>query len=305
MLEDGYYTHYYVPEEHGIYQGTSPETRTSIEADMFVFNADGALCKVEQVEIRDDNTVKIYSDDDSLEGYVVIRANRKQYAVAAQNQLDASLITGLHDVALTGDYTDLINRPDAKIEACENTLNTIIEQDPKRGTIVKHAKLAEDVEHITNTTTFPGGKVYANLFDVDTGVAKIAKQYTDVKGSVHDLSDLWKILQGNITVPKAQQAESAGSAVHASAINDVYLGKHPDTPENNILYNFSSGEYNVVLPQRRLLFDLPVGEDDPDHEHSYKSTTPGEMCVRDRITSENLTDRYIQFVLEYHFFQVL
>lgn len=300
-IEDGYYTHYYVPKEHGIHQGTSSETRTSIEADMFVFNADGALCKVEQVEIYDDtNTVKIYSDNPDLEGYVVIRANRKQYALAAQNQLDASLITGLHDVALTGDYEDLINKPDAKIEACEDTLATIIEQDPERGTIVKHAKLAEDVEHILNTTTFPGGKIYTDLFEEGTGIAKnadIAKRYKDSKGTTHSLSDLWEIIQGNKTVPKAT---SANHAYNAAKINGIILQENAVDGNDEAIYRMVSSAYDTAIPQRRLLFDLAVGDDDPEHANSIVGTTLGEMYVRDRVTSENLTDRYIQFELEYY-----
>lgn len=126
---DGYYYITITPEEHGLKVNATPLDNSVpivIDTEMYIITDTDQFLEVQQVIVKADNTVLLYTDDPDTLGYVVIRDGGRAYAYSSV-QIDASNITGLNSVALTGDYNDLNNKPDTRIKALEENYNKLID----------------------------------------------------------------------------------------------------------------------------------------------------------------------------------
>jgi hypothetical protein len=182
--EDGYYYLNIPASEHNVVPDENDsEKRLNVEAKMYALDKNGTFYEINQIALDDENNVQLYTDDNTLIGYVVIRINSKAYAVLETDQIPANKIKGLAPVAVSGRYSDLYGAPDLKdveqIQTNADNIAAII-----KGT--KKVKLAEDVLHITTDTTFDGIE-YTQIFEA-----------------------------GSKSVKKATYAESAGSATNAT-----------------------------------------------------------------------------------------
>lgn len=109
--EDGYYYITIPVSEHGFTPDEEESTldKMNIDTEMYLLDEEtGTFFEVSQVETDTDNTVTLYTDDNTLSGFVVIRTNDKAYALASAT-IDATQITGLAKVATSAKYTDLID----------------------------------------------------------------------------------------------------------------------------------------------------------------------------------------------------
>ena len=174
ISEDEYYIQIPV-SEHGFDIDTEITSSPNIEVEMYAFDpVKNSFYRVNQVSINEDNTVVLYSDIVDLIGYVIIRINRKVYAIASQEKIDASQISGLANVALTGDYNDLLNSPNAFIEKNTNDIQKIIDGS----TPVAKAQSADTVNYITKDTTF-NNIAFTDIFEEGSSYVKNATQAKD------------------------------------------------------------------------------------------------------------------------------
>lgn len=186
LQEDGYYYLTVPASEHGfepdpVEQGDVE--RMNIDTEMYVLNSDGKFYEVAQVTTGQDNTVTAYTDDNTIMGFLVIRTNDKSYALA-EGVIDATQISGLATVGLTGDYTDLINKPDSRIIALENTLmNDPIDSSTK---IAIKANTANSATNATYATNLLGSGTIQNIpistiFETGTSFVKNATNATNAQ----------------------------------------------------------------------------------------------------------------------------
>lgn len=180
--EDGYYYITIPVSEHGFNPDDgSVLDKMNIDTEMYLLNAaDGTFFEVSQVNTATDNTVTIYTDDNTLSGFVVIRTNDKAYALA-QATIDATQVVGLAEVATSAKYTDLVDIDSA------NGPNTRI------------AKNASDILNIVNGTTIVPEAQHS--VTSDEAVRLLTSSY--IQGQ--RVSDIFE--PGSIYVKRATQAK--------------------------------------------------------------------------------------------------
>lgn len=155
--EDGYYYITIPATEHGITPPSDqpPVEGMNVDTEMYLLDATtGTFYEVSQVETDVNNTVQIYTDDNTLSGFVVIRSNDKSF-VLAEGRIDVSQIDGLAPVAISGNYEELKFRPDDIIAANTNAIASIISDtayDDEHPFVHKadYATQAEEAEYAQN-----------------------------------------------------------------------------------------------------------------------------------------------------------
>ena len=200
---DGYYYITIPASEHGIVQppDETPLAGMNVDTEMYLLDeATGTFYEVTQVETDVDNTVQLYTDDNTLSGFVIIRSNDKSFALTA-GRIDVSQIDGIADVALSNDYRELNFRPDDDIKANRDDIDAMLSKTaPLNGRPFVHnadyATNAENAEYATNllgSGTIQNQPVSA-IFEEGSSYIKNATHasyadYTDLdftKGTIDD-----------------------------------------------------------------------------------------------------------------------
>ena len=226
---NGYYYIDIPATEHGVYVADGENMQATVRVEMYALDSSGSFYNIKQFDIDNDNGVRLYTDDTSLIGYVIVALSNKAYAVVNQGKIDVSQIEGLSPVALSGNYSDLNGVPDEDVTTLANAIAGL-----KNGTITAgKAKVAEDAEHILTTTTF-AGIPFTDIFETGSSYVKnatTADNYSEEGAIAQRLnaidSNITAILQGPQVVHSAQHATSAGRADNA---NHAAVAEY--TPEN-------------------------------------------------------------------------
>lgn len=199
--EQGYYYISIPVSEHG-FQPTETEDvldRINIEADMYVLNDAGAFTFTQQVEIHPDNTVRVYTDDPSIQGFIAIRANDKAYALS-EVIMDATQVVGLAPVAISGSFDDLAESEVIRQQIQQNTDNIL---DLASGEIkVGSAEQADYANALTPNSTIQNIRV-SDIFETGSRYVKnatttknyentggIAAKFTDVESQINNVSSV-------------------------------------------------------------------------------------------------------------------
>ena len=255
--EDGYYYITIPASEHGFELdavGASTLDKMNIDTEMYLLDeAEGTFYEVTQVETDTDNTVTIYTDDNTLSGFVVIRTNDKAYALASAT-VDASQITGLAKVALSAKYTDLIDRttptgPDTRIAQNAADIVKIIDGTTPVAEAT-HSTNADKALRLLASSYIQGLKV-SDIFetgstyvknatrarDYDTGVGTIKNKFdsvdnintqqnnrlTSLENADKDIrSSYYKKTDTVTTVAAASQTQRGGAKMYVTG-NTLYI----------------------------------------------------------------------------------
>lgn len=184
---DGYYYITIPATEHGLQPNNLEENtalnKISITAEMNLLSNTGQFYEVPQVEIDEENTVRVYTDDNTVSGFVIVRMNDKAYTVAAAI-VDATQIQGLATVAVSARYTDLVDinaatGPNTRIAANATDIQKILSGER----IVAHAVKSDSSEYADYTHglllegTIQGIPV-ANIFEEGSSHVKVATRAT-------------------------------------------------------------------------------------------------------------------------------
>ena len=122
--EDGYWYITIPADVHGFELAAENQDiyeRMNIDANMYLLDHNGKFKEVSQVDVDTQNTVRLFTDDPTLTGFVVVRTNDKAYALA-EGYIQAHQLTGLANVATSGKFNDLVDinaadGPNTKIRA--------------------------------------------------------------------------------------------------------------------------------------------------------------------------------------------
>ena len=237
---DGYYYITIPASEHGFTTNDSESAieRMNMDVEMYVLDSTGHFHEVPQSTVDSNNTVQLYTDDNTLSGFVVIRTNDKAYALAAAT-IDATQITGLANVATSAKYADLVDTtrpdgtgPDDKIKANKEAIEAIVTGTTQVPNAAK-ADVAQDANNLIGTIR---NISLDNIFETGSSVVKNATE-----------------AQHAINANEAQHSISAENATNATnAINAVlnsdgtYTGLTLD--ENGVL---KIGD--IIIPQKKPL----------------------------------------------------
>ena len=204
--QDGYYYINIPASEHGFTIDTEVNTleRMNIAVQMFLLDSNNDFYEVNQIEIDTSNNVTIYTDDNTLIGFVVIKINNKAYTLINE-QIDASFIDGLADVSLSGKYADLIDindptGPNTRLTALETAITNL-----SNGTTLidfaTNSTNATNAERLLSTSLIQGVSV-ADIFETGSGIVKNATNATKVNNLeiVRDTNGVLKI--GDTVIPQ-------------------------------------------------------------------------------------------------------
>lgn len=215
--EDGYYYITITPEEHGFEpdEGATLD-RMNIDTEMYLLGVDGRFYEVSQVDTDPDNIVRLYTDDNTLSGFVVIRTNDKAYALASVT-IDANQITGLATAATTGKYADLVDinaadGPNTRIRNNERTLMAIISDTEaldgypfvRKADFATTAADAEYAKNLLGTGTIQNQKI-TDIFESGSNYVKNATMANDYNTQTGTIQAKFKSIDNIIT----QQINSA------------------------------------------------------------------------------------------------
>lgn len=180
---DGYYYITVYAEEHGFKPdpNNSNTEKMNIDTEVYLLDKFGQFYEVSQVEVDTENTVRIYTDDNTLEGFFVIRTNDKSFRLADMVKISVSQIEGLADVATSAKYTDLIDidsptGPNTRIAQNAADIVGIINGTH---TVAKatNAENAEYTIHLLKTGTIQNVPITA-IFEENSSIVKQAAGYS-------------------------------------------------------------------------------------------------------------------------------
>jgi hypothetical protein len=235
--EDGYYYITIPPEVHGFVLENTEQSASSITVDteMYMLNTDNKFYEVMQALVQPDNTVQIYTDDATTPGFVIVRLNDKSLSIAQVN-IHANQINGLHKIAVSGKYSDLIGLsnsegtgPEDKINANKESIEAIISGEDKyfNKVTVKNATDAENAVYATNLLA-SGNIQNIKVLDIfETGSnyvkdATHAKQADNVTNTIAGkaLTDIFET--DGVTAKKATDATNyTKTGTIASKFNEI------------------------------------------------------------------------------------
>jgi hypothetical protein len=188
--EDGYYYISIPAEEHGFLQTgeASAVDNMNVDTEMYVLDSDGQFHEVMQVEVDTDNTIHLYTDDNTLSGFVVVRSNDKSFRLAEDVEIDASDVKGLHPVAVSGRYQDLdgINDPGGPVPLINKNAEDILKiiEGP---TVVNRAETAGHSD-TTNAVLLDGtiqGIPVSNIFETGSNYVKDATHAVNADNAIN------------------------------------------------------------------------------------------------------------------------
>lgn len=270
LQEDGYYYITIPSSEHGfvVDENESVLDKMNIDTEMYLLGSDGRFYEVPQVDVDTNNTVRIYTDDNTLFGFVVIRTNDKAYRLADDVRLDASQVDGLSNVAYTGLYKQLIgldasDGPETRLNKNEEAISYIISgaTEVARAT---HSDTSDTATRLPASGYIQNIQI-SDIFESNSRFIKdatTAKNYNTTEGTIKNKFD---ILTADIARIKsdyykktdtvanatnaayAVNATNATKAVNAEKINNIILQMDPD----NIKLLRGAA---FVIPQRKQLW---------------------------------------------------
>ena len=239
--EDDYYYITIPATEHGflIDENEPAVDRMNIDTEMYLLDSAGHFYEVRQVTVDTANTVQLYTDDNTLVGFVVVRTNDKSYALA-ETLIDATQILGLAKVATSAKYSDLVDLtnsegtgPDDRINRNTRNINAIITGP----TVVAQAQEAVKANEATYASSLlASGKIQninvSDIFETGSSYVKNAThaEQADVANYATDASTATKALNADI-IP------------NNTANNAVSLQIGTGTPYTKIINNVASADY--------------------------------------------------------------
>ena len=275
LQDDGYYYINIPAEEHGFTIDTEEAAldRINIDIEMYLLSPEGLFYEVTQAHIDTDNTVQIYTDDNTVPGFIVIRANEKAYALVDVT-IGANQVDGLHAVATSGKYADLIdinaaNGPNTKIKQNTTAIQAILDgykivddvQEEVRVALADKANESINADNLTGSinnidikdiledsaTSYivkeatlasnykAGGSIANKLNEVNTNLNSVNTTLTNAINTVK--SD---IQNGTIVAQSAQSAQSAQDyAASGTIINKFNSIDNTIASMNEVLYEGS------------------------------------------------------------------
>ena len=290
LQDDGYYYLTITAEEHGfnIDEDVSEVNHMNIDTEMYVLGTDGRFYEVTQVDTDPDNTVRLYTDDNTITGFVVIRTNDKAYALAAAT-IDATQVVGLAPVATSAKYTDLIDRttptgPDTRIAANAAALASIISDTAVDDGLpfvrkADYATNAENAEYATNllsSGTIQNQPISA-IFEEASSTVKKSTTATNVDLTIAGvpISNIFEM--DGTTVKEATHAKRATSADNASQAQYTHVNATETIETRLVALQDSRWEYvSETLTESELYAKLVAMKN---------STTEIPVQVALRVTS--------------------
>lgn len=247
--EDGYYYITIPATEHGflIDEVEATVDRMNIDTEMYLLDSNGHFYEVRQVTINTENTVQIYTDDNTLIGFIVIRTNDKSYALA-ETLIDATQILGLAEVATSAKYTDLVDLtnpegtgPDDRINRNTKNINAIILGKDIADNEVRVAKATDAITAETAeyaSSLLASGKIQninvTDIFEIASSYVKNATSATTaikaINADIHSLDTAddtisFQIGEGivyNKTINNVANAIQATNDSEGNSIIDTY-----------------------------------------------------------------------------------
>lgn len=233
--EDGYYYITIPASEHGFIKSGTDTNSIDITVQMCLLDENtDKFFSVSQLDITADNTVTLYTDDNTLIGFAIIGLNSKAYQVA-EVRMDASQIDGLANVALSGSYKDLVNTPDAAINANAQNIADILDGTVAVGK-ANYASAATSANSLSENATIQGIKV-SNIFETGSARVKYASQadYADTDTSKGTIETRLTPLTGYSTSKgtienRLTDLEKPITKLYSRTLNvPTYAGHHRET----------------------------------------------------------------------------
>lgn len=237
LQSDGYYYITIPASEHGFEPDDEEATldKMNIDTEMYLLGTDGRFYEVTQVDTDSDNTVRLYTDDNTLSGFVVIRTNDKSYALAAAT-IDATQISGLAKVATSAKYTDLIDRttptgPDTRISAnAANIAALMSDTEYEDYPFVHNADFATNATNANYATNLLGTGTIQNqpisaIFETGSNYVKNATTATNVSTTINGNAITNIFEEDGTTVKEATHADSAtnvSTTINNKNISDIF-----------------------------------------------------------------------------------
>lgn len=246
--EDGYYYITIPASEHG-FEPDNTETvldKMNIDTEMYLLDEEtGTFFEVSQVETDTDNTVTLYTDDNTLSGFVVIRTNDKAYALASAT-IDATQVTGLAKVATSAKYADLIDinsvtGPNTRIAAnAANIAALMSDTEYTDYPFVHNADFATNATNADYATNLLGSGTIQNqpissIFETGSSYVKNATNAVNVTNTINGNAITNIFENDGTTVKEATHADNATIAQYASS----------DTSKGTIEQRFNALEKTV------------------------------------------------------------
>lgn len=219
--EDGYYYISIPATEHGFEINTDEEAldRVNIDIEMYLLDTNGMFYEVTQAHIDTNNTVQMYTDDPTIPGFIVIRANEKSYALV-DIRIDVNQVDNIADVAKTGSYNDLVDidaadGPNTRIKQNTDDIIAILTGKNKDEDIVAVAQAikAVDAEYAKTVTDTINNIPLENIFEdnATSYIVKEARTAYDYKENGAIAEKFNALQDGTFIVGQAQYASYASS----------------------------------------------------------------------------------------------
>lgn len=257
--EDGYWYIDIPADVHGFKIASEDQDiyeRMNIDANMYLLDHKGKFKEVSQVDVDTENTVRLFTDDNTLTGFVVVRTNDKAYALA-EGYIQANQLTGLAAVATSGKFKDLVDiddvdGPNTKIRANTTRIQQLIDGVDNAGNLIQVHKAhlsdraeSSDVTSRINSEGHINDVLVSEVFDGPaSSIVKQAVKATDVdvinQNTNDDAEVRFKLGNGigfSKTVNHVNHAHNATNATNDSAgqsIIDNYAKKDGTYPNMSV-----------------------------------------------------------------------
>lgn len=245
VQDDGYYYITIPVEEHGFeLTDTDVEnTQVNIAVEMYLLDASNNFHEVSQYTLDVNNNIVVYSDDNTLTGFVVIRPNDKSYALA-EPTIDATQVNGLAEVAISGNYNDLLNTPDELIATNATNIEGLL-----NGTL-KAAK-ATSADNATDATNVSGTIQNIPISNIFEEGSSIVKNATNAENAVNATNA--------INAENAKNAENAITAdmtQNAMSVNNLPIALRENS---KLMFDGYVIPYKEILWKGEFIAEPPTG----------------------------------------------
>lgn len=266
----------------GLYKFQIPKTDHLVEdyreirTTMYIINKDGEYQQVNQYTISTTGTVTAYSDA-KVAGVILVGINKDAY-IMSDVKTDVNLIVGLADVAKTGSFNDLKDKPDySQLEVNEQNIANILSgslmvgraanadsateatyaataghaSDADSALLAEKAKADEDgynfkAKYCRNDSTYPNLTAgYAIRARNDEDGNSIKENYVKQTGTY-----------ANLTAGRATQADNATLAANATLATTAQKAL-TDDKGRTFSQTYTTG---MVLAWEELTVEMRVGD---------------------------------------------
>ena len=289
---DGYYYINIPAATHGFTIDTAdnPINSVNIDIEMYLLNTDGLFYEVTQANIDSDNSVVLYTDDTSVPGFVVIRANDKSYALIDVD-ITVDQIVDIAKVGKTGRYADLedidaADGPNTKIKQNTDDILAILTGTNNAGDLIAVAQAvkAVDAAYAKSVTENINNIPLTNIFEDNatsyivkesriahnySNTGTIANKFTDLDNNIDSVNTnltnnintaVTNIQNGNTVVSKANNIKDKNgnfNTLQTALLNMVYpVGSIYLSVNNTNPEAFLGGKW-TALPAGKALWTVP------------------------------------------------